>query len=91
MDCHHTTHTESSATHDHVNTVQVFLLLLACKPKKTKTGSVKTDIMLTDNFYTLRGLPFVECGIVDIQIDEWVKNGIIEPCSLLYANQEVIV
>ena len=63
-------------------------LLLACKPKKIKTVNLELDILLTDDkpvFYTHRPLPFTERGIVDTQIDEWIKNGIVEPCSLPYA------
>ncbi|GFX80939.1 transposon Tf2-9 polyprotein [Trichonephila clavipes] len=30
-------------------------------------------------------------GIVDAQVDEWVKNGIVEPCSSPYATSQVVV
>ncbi|GFX89581.1 retrovirus-related Pol polyprotein from transposon gypsy [Trichonephila clavipes] len=36
-------------------------------------------------------LPFAERDIVDAQVDKWVKNGIVEPCSSPYASQVVVV
>ncbi|GFW98388.1 retrovirus-related Pol polyprotein from transposon 297 [Trichonephila clavipes] len=52
------------------------------------------DIALTDDepiFHKPRRLPFAERDIVDDQVDEWVKNGIVEPCSSPYASQVVLV
>ncbi|GFV17946.1 retrovirus-related Pol polyprotein from transposon 412 [Trichonephila clavipes] len=52
------------------------------------------DIALTDDepiFHKPRHLPFAERDIVDAQVDEWVKNGIVEPCSSPYASQVVVV
>ncbi|GFW93216.1 retrovirus-related Pol polyprotein from transposon 412 [Trichonephila clavipes] len=52
------------------------------------------DITLTDDepiFHKPRRLPFAERDIVDAQVDEWVKNGIVEPCSSPYASQVVVV
>ncbi|GFS88663.1 retrovirus-related Pol polyprotein from transposon 412 [Trichonephila clavipes] len=52
------------------------------------------DIALTDDepiFHKPRRLPFAERDIVDAQVDEWVKNGIVEPCSSPYASQVVVV
>ncbi|GFV77912.1 hypothetical protein TNCV_661 [Trichonephila clavipes] len=62
--------------------------------KKTKTVNIELDIALTDDepiFYKPRRLPFAERDIVDAQVDEWVKNGIVEPCSSPYASQVVVV
>ncbi|GFX00124.1 retrovirus-related Pol polyprotein from transposon 297 [Trichonephila clavipes] len=42
-------------------------------------------------FHKPRRLPFAERDIVDAQIDEWVKNRIVEPCSSPYASQVVVV
>ncbi|GFT57297.1 retrovirus-related Pol polyprotein from transposon 412 [Trichonephila clavipes] len=52
------------------------------------------DIALTDDepiFHKPRRLPFAERDIVDAQVDEWIKNGIVEPCSSPYAIQVVVV
>ncbi|GFX23414.1 transposon Tf2-6 polyprotein [Trichonephila clavipes] len=52
------------------------------------------DIALTDDepiFHKLRRLPFAERDIVYAQVDEWVKNGIVEPRSSPYASQVVVV
>ncbi|GFT81523.1 retrovirus-related Pol polyprotein from transposon 412 [Trichonephila clavipes] len=52
------------------------------------------DIALTNDepiFHKPRRLPFAERDIVDAQVDEWVKNGIVEPCSSPYASQVVVV
>ncbi|GFU62462.1 uncharacterized protein K02A2.6-like [Trichonephila clavipes] len=61
---------------------------------KTKTVNIELDIALTDDepiFHKPRRLPFAERDIVDAQVDEWVKNGIVEPCSSPYASQVVVV
>ncbi|GFX89116.1 retrovirus-related Pol polyprotein from transposon 297 [Trichonephila clavipes] len=34
---------------------------------------------------------FTERDIVDKQIDEWIQNGVIEPCSSAYASQVLVV
>ncbi|GFU63830.1 retrovirus-related Pol polyprotein from transposon 297 [Trichonephila clavipes] len=62
--------------------------------KKTKTVNIELDIALTDDepiFHKPRRLPFAERDIVDAQVDEWVKNGIVEPCSSPYTSQVVVV
>ncbi|GFV10968.1 transposon Tf2-6 polyprotein [Trichonephila clavipes] len=62
--------------------------------KKTKTVNIEFDIALTNDepiFHKPRRLPFAERDIVDAQVDEWVKNGIVEPCSSPYASQVVVV
>ncbi|GFX37365.1 uncharacterized protein K02A2.6-like [Trichonephila clavipes] len=59
-----------------------------------KTVNIELDIALTDDepiFHKPRRLPFAERDIVDAQVDEWVKNGIVEPCSSPYASQVVVV
>ncbi|GFX82418.1 retrovirus-related Pol polyprotein from transposon 297 [Trichonephila clavipes] len=61
---------------------------------KKKTVNIELDIALTDDepiFHKPRRLPFAERDIVDAQVDEWVKNGIVEPCSSPYASQVVVV
>ncbi|GFS92625.1 uncharacterized protein K02A2.6-like [Trichonephila clavipes] len=74
------------------NRAEVEQLLSTYSPKKTKI--VNIDIALTDDepiFHKPRRLPFAERDIVDAQVDEWVKNGIVEPCSSPYASQVVVV
>ncbi|GFV67440.1 peptidase A2 domain-containing protein [Trichonephila clavipes] len=66
------------------NRAEVEQLLSTYTPKKTKTVNIELDIALTDDepiFHKPRRLPFAERDIVDAQVDEWVKNGIVEPCS----------
>ncbi|GFT05327.1 retrovirus-related Pol polyprotein from transposon 297 [Trichonephila clavipes] len=75
-------------------TAEVEQLLSTYSPKKTKTVNIELDIALTDVepiFHKPRRLPFAERDIVDAQVDEWVKNGIVEPCSSPYASQVVVV
>ncbi|GFW84533.1 retrovirus-related Pol polyprotein from transposon 297 [Trichonephila clavipes] len=76
------------------NRAEVEQLLSTYTPKKTKTVNIELDIALTDDepiFYKPPRLPFAERDIVDAQVDEWVKNGIVEPCSSPYASQVVVV
>ncbi|GFX59637.1 uncharacterized protein K02A2.6-like [Trichonephila clavipes] len=76
------------------NRAEVEQLLSTYKPKKIKTVNTELDIALTDDepiFHKPRRLPFAERDIVDAQVDEWVKNGIVEPCSSPYASQVVVV
>ncbi|GFX43922.1 retrovirus-related Pol polyprotein from transposon 297 [Trichonephila clavipes] len=76
------------------NRTEVEQLLSTYTPKKTKTVNIELDIALTDDepiFHKPRRLPFAERDIVDAEVDEWVKNGIVEPCSSPYASQVVVV
>ena len=69
-------------------------LLLAYKPNKTRTANIELNIQLFDDkpiFHSPRRLPFAERDIVNTQVDEWLKDGIIEPCSSPYASQVVVV
>ncbi|GFX37338.1 uncharacterized protein K02A2.6-like [Trichonephila clavipes] len=75
------------------NRAEVEQLLSTYTPEK-KTVNIELDIALTDDepiFHKPRRLPFAERDIVDAQVDEWVKNGIVEPCSSPYASQVVVV
>ncbi|GFY72434.1 uncharacterized protein K02A2.6-like [Trichonephila inaurata madagascariensis] len=75
------------------NQAEVEQLLSTYTPKK-KTVNIELDIALADDepiFHEPRRLPFAERDIVDAQIDEWVENGIVEPCSSPYASQVVVV
>ncbi|GFU92098.1 uncharacterized protein K02A2.6-like [Trichonephila clavipes] len=60
---------------------------------KTKTVNIELDIALTDDnryFISPDVCHFAERDIVDAQVDDWVKNGIVEPCSSPYASQVVV-
>ncbi|GFS61953.1 uncharacterized protein K02A2.6-like [Trichonephila clavipes] len=57
---------------------------------KVKTTDIELSITVTDDkpiYHSPRRLPFTERDIVDKQIDEWIQNGVIEPCSSAYASQ----
>ncbi|GFU81363.1 uncharacterized protein K02A2.6-like [Trichonephila clavipes] len=76
------------------NRAEVEQLLSIYTPKKTKTVNIQLYIALTDDepiFHKPRRLSFAERDTVDAQVDEWVKNGIVEPCSSPYASQVVVV
>ncbi|GFX81155.1 hypothetical protein TNCV_1911471 [Trichonephila clavipes] len=76
------------------NRAEVEQLLSTYTPKKIKTVNIELDIALTDDepiFHKPRRLPFAERDIVNAQVDEWVKNGIVEPCSSPYTSQVVVV
>ncbi|GFU68098.1 retrovirus-related Pol polyprotein from transposon 297 [Trichonephila clavipes] len=75
------------------NRAKVEQLLSTYMPKKTKTVNIELDIAITDDepiFHKPQRFPFAERYIVDAQVDEWVKNGIVEACSSPYASQVVI-
>ncbi|GFU35688.1 uncharacterized protein K02A2.6-like [Trichonephila clavipes] len=61
---------------------------------KIKTTDIELSITVTDDkpiYHSPRRLPFTERDIVDKQIDEWIQNGVIEPCSSAYASQVLVV
>ncbi|GFT57477.1 hypothetical protein TNCV_4515621 [Trichonephila clavipes] len=63
-------------------------------PNKIKTTDIELSITVTDDksiCHSPRRLPFTERDIVDKQIDEWIQNGVIEPCSSAYASQVLVV
>ncbi|GFY02338.1 transposon Tf2-6 polyprotein [Trichonephila clavipes] len=69
-------------------------LLVCYRPNKIKTTDIELSITVTDDkpiYHSPRRLPFTERDIVDKQIDEWTKNGVIEPCSSAYASQVLVV
>ncbi|GFV94356.1 transposon Ty3-I Gag-Pol polyprotein [Trichonephila clavipes] len=64
------------------------------KPNKIKTTDIELSITVTDDkpiYHSPRRLPFTERDIVDKQIDEWIQNDVIEPCSSAYASQVLVV
>ncbi|GFX51404.1 retrovirus-related Pol polyprotein from transposon 297 [Trichonephila clavipes] len=69
-------------------------LLVRYRPNKIKTTDIELSITVTDDkpiYHSPRRLPFTERDIVDKQIDEWIQNGVIEPCSSAYASQVLVV
>ncbi|GFT31197.1 uncharacterized protein K02A2.6-like [Trichonephila clavipes] len=69
-------------------------LLVCYRPNKIKTTDIELSINVTDDkpiYHSPRRLPFTERDIVDKQIDEWIQNGVIEPCSSAYASQVLVV
>lgn len=70
-------------------------LLKAYKPKEQpKLTNIKLHINLkneTPIFHSPRRLPFVERDVVDKQVEEWLRDGIIEPCASDYASQVVVI
>ncbi|GFW61709.1 transposon Ty3-G Gag-Pol polyprotein [Trichonephila clavipes] len=69
-------------------------LLVCYRPNKIKTTDIELSITVTDEkpiYHSPRRLPFTERDIVDKQIDEWIQNGVIEPCSSAYASQVLVV
>ncbi|GFT77971.1 retrovirus-related Pol polyprotein from transposon 17.6 [Trichonephila clavipes] len=69
-------------------------LLVCYRPNKIKTTDIELSITVTDDkpiYHSPRRLPFTKRDIVDKQIDEWIQNGVIEPCSSAYASQVLVV
>ncbi|GFY23912.1 retrovirus-related Pol polyprotein from transposon 297 [Trichonephila clavipes] len=69
-------------------------LLVCYRPNKIKTTDIELSITVTDDkpiYHSPRRLPFTERDIVDKQIDEWIQNGVIEPCPSAYASQVLVV
>jgi len=70
------------------------LLMLAYKPNKIKTTDIELSIVLkndTPMYQNPRRLPPKEKEIVENQVNDWLGEGIIEPCSSEYASPVVIV
>ncbi|GFX49007.1 hypothetical protein TNCV_2797981 [Trichonephila clavipes] len=62
-------------------------LLVCYRPNKIKTTDIELSITVTDDkpiYHSPRRLPFTESDIGDKQIDEWIQNGVIEPCLTGY-------
>lgn len=63
-------------------------------PAKCKTTNVKMNIVLKMEepiYQRPRRLPTVERDIVEKQVRDWLKDGVVEPCSSEYASPVVIV
>lgn len=59
------------------------------QPNAIKMTNIEMSIFLTDEtpiFHSLRRLPFKERDIVDQQVEQWIQNRIVEPCSSEFAS-----
>lgn len=68
-------------------------LLLNYTPNKIKESSIEMTITLSEDqkvFARPRRLPFVEKKIVKEQVEQWIEEGIVEPCSSAYASPVVV-
>lgn len=69
-------------------------MMLEYKPNKIKTTGIKLGITLKDEtpiFQNTRRLPPKEANIVEKQVNDWIDEGIVEPCSSEYASPVVVV
>lgn len=69
-------------------------LLENYRPQKTKNANIEMEINIKDKrkiFARSWCLPVPERKIVEEQVEQWIKEGIIEPCSSEYSNLVVIV
>jgi len=69
--------------------------LLEKYQQKTKSTDIKMTITLLNHQKIAarwpRRLPFPERKIVEEQVEQWIREGIVEPCSSEYASQVVVV
>lgn len=59
-----------------------------------KLTNIKLRINLINDtpiFHSPRRLPFTEREVVEKQVNEWLRDGVIEPCASDYASQVVVV
>lgn len=73
---------------------KVIEMVTKYKPNKIKTTNVQMKIILKDDNPISSGprrLPIAERGIVEQQVDEWLKNGIIEESESEYSSPVVLV
>jgi len=73
---------------------KVKAVVAAYKPNKCKTTNVNMRIVLKDDkpvFQKPCHLPLIEREIVDRQIENWLRDGIIESCTSEYASPLVII
>lgn len=64
------------------------------QPVKNKTTNIEMKLIVEDNrpiYSKPRRLPLTERRIVDEQVEEWLKEGIVEECSSDYASPVVVV
>lgn len=64
------------------------------QPRKIKSANIEMTITVNDQQKITarpRRLPFPERQVVEEQVELWIKEGIVEPCSSEYASQVVVV
>lgn len=78
---------------DRPTRVQIKDLVTSYKPNKTKITETTMNIIVKEerSIYRPCRLPLLEREIVDRQIDEWLKDGVIEECSSDYASTVVVI
>jgi len=73
---------------------EVTKLLMSYKPEKTKDTDITMTIVVKEErpiYSRPRRLPPSENEIVERQIEEWIRDGIIETCSSEYASPVLVV
>lgn len=68
-------------------------LLDSYEPRKIKTSDIEMTITMNEDQKVSarpRRLPFPERKIVTEQVDQWIKEGIVEPCSSEYSSPVVV-
>jgi len=68
-------------------------MMLTYKPNKIKTANIELNIILkneTPIYQTPRRLPLREQDIVEKQVNNWISEGIVEPCSSECASPVVV-
>ncbi|GJQ73012.1 hypothetical protein Trydic_g1648 [Trypoxylus dichotomus] len=67
-------------------------LVASYRPEKTKVANVEMKLVTMMTYiHSPRRLPFVEREIVDKEVSEWIKEGIVETCASEYSSQVVVV
>ncbi|XP_011688730.1 PREDICTED: uncharacterized protein K02A2.6-like [Wasmannia auropunctata] len=69
-------------------------LMMSYTPSRSKTTSVEMNIVVKSEkpiYQRPRRLPTVERDIVEKQVHDWLKDGIVKPCSSEYASPVVVV
>ncbi|XP_076548116.1 uncharacterized protein LOC143306050 [Osmia lignaria lignaria] len=82
-------HVQDDEIHDELHG-----LISSYKPDKKKDSEIKMRIILKEEkpvSQKPRRLPISERDALQKQIDEWLENGIVEPCASEYASPVVIV
>lgn len=67
--------------------------MLTYEPNTVKTTNIELSLTLKDEtpiFQTPRRLPLKERDIVERQVDDWINEGIVKPCSSEYASPVVV-
>ena len=69
-------------------------MVINYEPVKSKCTNIEMKIIMTDEepiYCSPRRLPFFEREIVDRQVEEWIEDGVVEPCYSDYTSPVVVV